>query len=243
MYHTEGTDTMIDSIIRRNDRRNPYNETQITIIRSAAKLFLKEGYTKTTIKKVEQDSGVKVGNITYYFRSKEDLFLLLVEELMDFHAAMLEKEAEDSGDHLYAYAMEIAAQIALCEGNPKAWDLYHSAYSLPHTYEHIRNWAAEKNSYLLRDRLPSWSEREFREKELVASGIELAALKTFCERGFTLDKKVSLFLDSLMRLYDISERERSETIEKVLQSNYRNVAEEMFERFINRLDREISNQN
>ena len=229
---------MINSIIKRHGRLDPYNETQITIIRSAAKLFLLNGYTKTTIKMVERDSGVKAGNITYYFHSKEDLFKVLMEELMDFHASVIE-ETLDEGDVLFAYALEIAAQIVICETKQMAWDLYHAAYTLPQTYEYIKTWAAEKNARLFRDLLPEWSESDFREKEVVASGIELAALKTVCDRAFPLDRKIALVLDSLLMLYEVPKEARQKTIETVLHSDFERIAIEMFDRFIKRLDNEI----
>ena len=233
-----GGDGLIDSIIKRHGRLDPYNETQIAIIRYAAKLFLENGYTKTTIKELERVSGIKTGNITYYFHSKEDLLNVLMEELMDFHANMIEEIYEAENDALFAYAIEIAAQIALSETHQQAWDLYHAAYSLPRTYESIRGWAAEKNCRLLKDLLPNWSERDFRKVEIVASGIELAALKTVCDRTFTLDDKVSLVLDSMMMLYGIPEKKRRAAIEKVLHAGYEQIADDMFDRFVKRLDNE-----
>ena len=185
---------------------------------------------------IENDSGVKAGNITYYFHSKEDLLKVLVEELMDYHAIMIDEIHEKDGDNLFAYALEITAQIALCENNRNAWDLYYSAYSLPQTYELIKAWAGEKNYNLLKERLPDWTEHDFREIEEVASGIELAALKSVCSRSFTLDKKISLFLNSLLMLYNVSEAERKKTIEKVLALNYEEIARNMFYKFVNKLD-------
>jgi len=227
---------VINSIVKRRDRLNPFSEAQINVIRAATKLFLENGYTKTTFKMIEKDSGVKVGNITYYFHSKEELLKVLIEELMDFHATMLEEIKETDGDNLFAYAMEITAQIALCENNQSAWDLYFSSYNLPQTYEVIKAWAAEKNYTLFRDRLPDWNEHDFKNIEEVASGIELAALKSVCVRNFTLDKKISLFLDSLLMLYKVSEEERKKVIEKVLALDYDKVGQELFEKFIKRLD-------
>ncbi len=231
-----GGDEMINSIVKRHDRLDPFNEAQIEIIRATTKLFLKNGYTKTSLKMIEQESGVKVGNITYYFHSKEELLKVLVEELMDYHTIMLEKIYHDDGDPLFAYAMEVTAQIALCENNRSAWDLYSSAYSLPHTYEHIKLWAAEKNYNLLGKRLPHWAEHDFKAVEEVASGIELAALKSVCDRNFTLEKKISLFLNSLMMLYEVPADERKEIIERVISLDYEQIAKEMFERFVKRLD-------
>lgn len=227
---------VINSIIKRHDRLNPFTEAQINVIRAATKLFLENGYTKTTFKMIEKDSGVKVGNITYYFHSKEELLKVLIEELMDFHATMLEEIQETNGDNLFAYAMEITAQIALCENNQSAWDLYFSSYNLPQTYEVIKAWATEKNYTLFHDRLPDWTEHDFKNVEEVASGIELAALKSVCDRNLTLDKKISLFLDSLLMLYKVSEEERKKVIEKVLALDYSKTGQEMFEKFIKRLD-------
>ena len=227
---------MINSIVKRHDRLNPFNEAQISVVRAATKLFLENGYTKTSFKMIEKLSGVKVGNITYYFHSKEDLLKILVEELMDFHATMIEEIQGTDGDSLFAYAMEIAAQIALCENNQSAWDLYISSYNLPQTYEVIKSWAVEKNYTLLNNRLPDWTEHDFKYVEEVASGIELAALKSVCDKSFTLDKKISLFLDSLLMLYKVSEDERKKAIEKVLALDYVKTGQDMFDKFVKRLD-------
>jgi len=230
---------VINSIVNRHGRLTPYTETEINIIRSAIKLFLENGYTKTTFKMIEADSGVKIGNITYYFHSKEELFKVLVEELMESHISVIDAVYNDVEDNVLAFAMEVAVQIALCENDRNAWDLYYSAYNLPHTFEHIKLWAAEKNYNLFKDELTEWSEHDFKDVEVVASGIEFAALKTFCDRSFTLDKKVSVILNSMMMLYDVSKEKRKEVIEKVLAMDYEKIAKDMFEKFVRRLDNDI----
>ena len=227
---------MINNIVKRHDRLNPFCEAQVNIIRVAAKLFLENGYTKTTFKMIEEESGVKVGNITYHFHSKEELLKVLIEELMDFHSTIIENMQDESGDDLFAYAMEVTAQIALCENNKSAWDLYYSSYNLPQIYEFIKLWAAEKNYNLFNNMLPEWTENDFRNKEIVASGIEFAALKTFCDRNLTLDKKVSVILDSMMMLYEVQNEKRKEVIDKILTMDYEKIAKDMFEKFIKRLD-------
>ena len=110
---------MINSIVKRHDRLNPFTEAQINVIRATTKLFLQNGYTKTSLKMIERDSGVKVGNITYYFHSKEDLLKVLIEELMDYHTIMLEDTYSKDSDNLFAYALEVTVQIARAlEKNP-----------------------------------------------------------------------------------------------------------------------------
>lgn len=212
---------MVNSIVERYSRVNPLTETEVKIIRSAMKLFLSEGYTNTTFRGIAKDSNVNLGVITYHFRSKDDLLFLLAEELMDCHTQILEEILTLDDDVLFAYAMEIAAQITICENNKKVWDLYHAMYSHLITFEYIKSWAATKNYNIFKSRLPHWSESDFREKEIIASGIELAALKSFCDKSFTLERKITVVLDSMLNLYETTGKERQQTISKVLEHDYR----------------------
>ena len=227
---------MLNSIVERHRRLNPLTETEINIIRSATKLFLQNGYTQTTFKMIEADSGVKVGAITYHFHSKEQMLQLLIEELMYYHTDVLDSMNKEMKNNLLSYAMEVTVQIALCENNREAWDLYNAGYSHPVTFDHIKRWAAEKNYMLFKERLPEWTERDFRDVEIVASGIEFAALKTACDRNFPLDRKVEIVLDSLLKLYNVPKAQREEVIEKILGMDYQNIALDMFEKFVKRLD-------
>ena len=166
----------------------------------------------------------------------------LIQDLTEFHGGIIDNSLENTKDILYSYAAEIAIQIALCETNRKAWDLYYSAYSQFRTFELIKNWAAKEHGVLFRDRLPDWKESDFLEKEHIASGIELAVFYAPCDRYFTLERKISLTLDSMMLLYNISEQERKQTIEKVLKLDCVKIGKEMFEKFVKRLDNDIDNQ-
>lgn len=235
-----GVGELLNSIVKRHSRLNPFSETEINIIRSATKLFLENGYTQTTFKMIEADCGVRVGNITYHFHSKEALLQVLIEELMDYHAGIVEDLYGHTGNELIAFATEITVQIALCENDRQAWDLYFSAYSHHVTFDYIKKWAAEKNYTLFTKRLPDWTEHDFRDREVVASGIELAALKTPCDRTFSLDKKISIILDSMLMLYEVSKEERQDVIARILEMDYVTLAKEMFDRFVKRLDNDIT---
>ncbi len=223
-------DEMINGIVERYRRLNPLTDTEVKIISSAIKLFLSAGYTHTTFRQIAEDSGVKLGVITYHFRTKEDLLLLLAEELMNYHADVIE-ETSKTDDVLFAYAIEIVAQIAICESNLKMWDLYHAIYAHPITYERIKAWAAIKNYNLFRERLPDWTEGDFREKEIIASGIEFAAIKSFSDTGLTMERKIVIVLDSLLMLYGTTKEEREQTIKKILDYDYRKISDSLLEEF------------
>ena len=226
---------MLNSIIERHNKIDPLSDTEIQILRGATKLFLEKGFSKTTYRQIAELTKVGLGTITYHYKVKEDMLQVLMEELMDFHLDLIEKTVDDTKDNLLAYALEIAVQIALCENNSKAWDLYYSAYSHPATLDHIKDWGAKKNYHLFRDRIPDCSEEDFRHIENVTCGIELAAFTSPKNRYFSLNDKISLFLDSMMKMYDIPKEEREKTINEVLNLECEKVAAEMFDKFVARI--------
>lgn len=227
---------MLNSIIERNKFTKPLNDTEIKIIRSAITLFLENGYSKTSLKRISDDCGMLQGRVAYHFHTKEDMLHILIQELMDYHGSMVDKFHTDTCDKLFAYAMEIAAQISLCNQSDKVWDLYYSAYTHPATFITIKDWAAKKNYALLKDWVPDWNETKFREIENIASCVELAAFTTPTDKTYSLEHKIADILDSIMKIYDIPQKSRNETIEKVLKTDYINISQEMFDKFIKRLD-------
>ncbi|MEO0031670.1 MAG: hypothetical protein RIS94_1428 [Pseudomonadota bacterium] len=54
-------------------------ETRETILRTALSILIEEGYPAMSMRRVALASGIKFGNLTYHFRSREDL----VRELFD----------------------------------------------------------------------------------------------------------------------------------------------------------------
>ena len=133
---------------------------------------------------------------------------------------------------MVAYAMEVMAQISLCEKDEVARDLYSAAYNHHGILEFIKEWTAEKNYRLLGEFLPGWTEQDFRMKENVASFIELSAMAAPCDSRVTLEDKITLVVDSLLKLYDICEEKRKDVIGKILEYDYENLGESIFYRFI-----------
>ena len=63
--------------------------TRLQIIQLAAKMFIEEGYDATSLSKIAKILDLSTGNITFYFKSKEHLLAVLVNELFDFQNLMI----------------------------------------------------------------------------------------------------------------------------------------------------------
>lgn len=56
--------------------------TEARILESARKLFTKNGFAATKTRDIAADAGINLALLNYYFRSKENLFQLVMEEKM-----------------------------------------------------------------------------------------------------------------------------------------------------------------
>lgn len=226
---------MIESIVGRSRMLAPLSETEKTIIRSAIKLFLKNGFTETTLKMISDDTGIRQGTLCYHFHTKEEMLYLLMQEIMDYHSEIIDAILVETEDKLFAYAMEISIQIALCEQYDNVNDVYRSSYNHQGTLDFIRAWGAKKNHALLGDWLPEWSLSDFMVQENLAIGLENSSFIMKCNDEITLEDKVSKILEALMLVYRIPEDERDKTIKRVLATDLPDVAKKVYARFMQRI--------
>lgn len=223
---------MLQSIIGRISKQRPMTDTEIKIIEYAQKMFFEVGFTNTTLRKLSQDTGIGVGTITYYYRTKEELLLVFVEELFERHMDIIEEIKDSTKDSMLSCAVEIAVQIAVCETDQKARDFYYAAYSHPLTFDKIKEWTAQKNYTILKDVCPELTETDFKKLENVTSGIELAAFSIPVTRFFTLKDKIELVVDSIFKIYDIPASQRKATINKLIELDIEKIAAEMHQKIM-----------
>lgn len=69
------------------------------IIRAAASLFRLKGFKATTVRELAEAVGMKSGSLFYFFRSKEDILLAIMDEgLVEVHTAVAEAQQGGSAE-------------------------------------------------------------------------------------------------------------------------------------------------
>lgn len=61
----------------------PKSDIDVRIVRAARKRFLAEGVDGAALRQIARDAGTSIGMIYYYFPTKDDLFLAVVEEVYE----------------------------------------------------------------------------------------------------------------------------------------------------------------
>lgn len=63
-----------------NKKQQQSNQTKKRILDASKELFIKKGYAATSIEEISDTTGFSKGNIYYHFKSKEGLFLDMLDE-------------------------------------------------------------------------------------------------------------------------------------------------------------------
>lgn len=89
------------------------------LFRAALAVCAEKGFYETTVDEIAARAGLSKGSLYYHFRSKEDLFLSALEEMVDEFASVLAQASErETASEALRYATEV--MIAQIEANPDA---------------------------------------------------------------------------------------------------------------------------
>ena len=211
------------------------NITKLEIIRVASRLFLHEGYSKTTIRMIANEMQISPGHLMFYFPTKEHLLAEVVDMLCDFQWRLIKRITNEGQSQLMAICFELTTMAAACEESEIARDMYISSYTHPLTLEKIRKNDAARAHEIFGEYCRGWSEVQFLEAETLISGIEYSTLMT-TESSSPLDVRISGALNALMMIYGVPEEVRRDKIKKALSMDYRSMGKQILSEFIRFVD-------
>lgn len=204
--------------------------TKLEIIQVASKMFLEKGYSNTSIKMICDELEMSPGNVTFYFRTKEHLLAELVDILCNFQRKMMEKEADEGVSSVMAMCLELSTMVVMCEEDENVKEFLFSAYTSPMGLDIIRNNDAQKAKEVFKDYCPDWTDDQFVEAEVLASGVEYATLMT-TEDVLPIEIRISGALNNILGIYQVPEEMRKIKINKVLSMDYRKIGRRVLRNF------------
>ena len=205
-------------------------DTRLLIIREAARMFVEEGYSKSSISRIAANLDLSLGNITFYFKTKEHLLAVLVDEMLDYQRMMMEEATEEGKSSLLAYCLELTAMTAACEGSELARDFYASSYTSPLTLALVRETDTAKVKEIFAEFCPDFTEEQWTVTENIVSGIEYATIMTR-EEDVALALQIEKTLDTILYLFGVPPTVREAKIAKVLSMDYRALGERLLTGF------------
>ena len=146
-------------------------EVRTRIIKSARKLFLRNGFDSTTIRQIVKQAGVTTGSIYHFFKNKEEILGIIVGEAFDHSTNQADDIAGDSADAVYRFTLEIGLQFKMVARSRPVAELYRATYRSHRMASLITRKAGERNQRLFGALNPDWSREDFFYRSLAVKGI------------------------------------------------------------------------
>lgn len=205
------------------------------ILAVCVKLFLEQGYKRTTVAEIVRKAGVSNSSFQNIFRAKDGVLTELVEFMFSNQFGAAKKVAGTQLPPVYVYAVETAIQMTLTELNENLRDIYIEAYSHEEALEYIFRETAKELYQIFGPYQPQLTEQDFYALEIGSAGIMRGYMARPCDDVLTLEKKLVCFLSMSLRAYKVPEDEIHRVLAFMTELDIRAVAQQVMHQLFSAL--------
>ena len=205
------------------------------ILTVCVKLFLEQGYKKTTVAEIVQKANVSNSSFQNIFRAKDGVLTELVEFMFPNQFGAAKKVAGAQLPPVYIYAVETAIQMTLTELNENLRDIYIEAYSHEEASEYIFRETTKELHQIFGSYQPQLTEQDFYALEIGSAGIMRGYMAHPCDDVLTLEKKLDCFLSMSLRAYKVPEEEIQRVLAFLRTLDIRAIAQQVMHQLFNAL--------
>ncbi|MBQ8292860.1 MAG: TetR/AcrR family transcriptional regulator [Bacilli bacterium] len=213
------------------------------ILITATKLFFSLGYEKSSIRKIEKESGINYGSIMHALGYKENLVCEIVTYILDKQAKVIEEEIDSkTSDPVKKYITEKVLQLYMAECNEELREMYNVAYSMERSSNIIHITLTKKLEKVFKEKLPNYDTIDFYCLELSSAGIVRSYLARKCDMFFTMKVKVDKFIENFLKMYDYNDKEIKEIKEFVYLFDLKGLAKNTVSKMPAYIEKRISEE-
>ena len=195
------------------------------ILTVCVKLFLEQGYKKTTVAQIVRQASVSNSIFQNIFRAKDGVLTELAQFMLSNQFAMARSTAGAQLPPVYVYAVETAIQMTLTELNENLREIYIEAYTQKEASDYIFHETARELYQIFGPYQPELTAQDFYFMEIGSAGIMRAYMAQPCGGELTLEKKLRMFLTMSLRAYHVPEDEIQKTVDFIAGMDIRAVSE------------------
>ncbi len=214
------------------------------VVLAAAELFMKQGFANTSVKEISIASGVSENAIYYEMKTKEAIIAELIGYVVEYqHEITQEKLSGITSDKLFCYCFEKVLQIYIAETDENIRELYTTVYSIPKTWDYIKEINAEALKYVFGERFPDFDFKDFYELEIATGGIMRGYLTVPCNMYFTRKQKIKRYIETTLSVFHIDDETVNSTLSFLMQFDFSKIAQETFDDLYNYFEKRIYEKN
>ena len=214
------------------------------IVLAAAELFIRQGFANTSVKEISIESGVSENSIYYEMKTKEAIIAELIGYVIERQREITKEKLKDvTDDKLLHYCFEKVLQLYIAETSENIRELYTTVYSIPKTWDYIKEVNADALKYVFGDRFPEFDFKDFYELEIASGGIMRGYLTVPCNMYFTKKQKVKRCIETTLRIFKVEDETINSTLKFLLQFDFSKLAQETVDGLYNYFEKRIYEKN
>lgn len=207
-------------------------ERRNKLLHVAVKRFLKYGYEKTTTASITKEAGMTPSLFFAAFKTKEELLLTLVKVMFGSQFDNAGQFGGASDDPVLLYSIETSLQMYITELSEPLRELYVMAYSLPTTSEYIYSTMSGRLQEIFGKYLPDAKAKDFYEMDIASAGVMRAYMAKPCDLYFTIENKITRFLQSSLTIYSVPKEVQAQVTDAVLKMDLRSYAKQVIQKIV-----------
>ena len=209
--------------------------TKKRILQSCVRLFLENGYRRTTMQQILREAQVSSSSFQNLFHSKDGVLLELVNFMFENQFGVARNVAGAVLPPVYIYAAETALQITLTELNENLREIYLEAYTQEHLLDYIQRATAKELHRIFGSYQTELTKQDFYELELGTAGLMRGYMANPCTADFPLERKLEKFLTLALRGYKVPEEELQQVLSFLAGLDIRGIAQKVMEELFRQL--------
>ena len=131
------------------------------ILDTSYQLFLREGYTRTTVRKIIAATGLTTGTLYHFFRNKEDILVTLMNESFNDTIRAVNTLNKKCDDPVLSYALDIAAIALPLYADREILSLYSVFFTAPESSTMMIKSASQRLQNWFRETHPEMSYNDY----------------------------------------------------------------------------------
>ncbi|MGM9647294.1 MAG: TetR/AcrR family transcriptional regulator [Eubacteriales bacterium] len=210
-------------------------QTEKRILQACVRLFLENGYRRTTMMQILKEAQVSSSSFQNLFHSKDGVLMELVKFMFENQFGIARKVTGTALPPVYVYAAETALQITLTELNDNLREIYLEAYTHEHLLDYIQRATTRELYRIFGPYQPELKEQDFYELEFGSAGLMRGYMANPCTADFPLERKLNRFVTLALRGYKVPEDELKKVLTFLAGLDMRGIAQNVMEELFRRL--------
>lgn len=205
------------------------------ILTTCVKLFLEQGYKKTTVAEIISGAEVSCSSFQNIFHAKDGVLLELLQFMYENQFTAARSVTVNDLPPMYVYVTETAIQLTLTELNENLREIYLEAYTHPVALDYIQRSTAKELYRVFACYQPELTERDFYYLDFGSASLMRGYMANPCTEDFPLEEKLRCFLTAALRIYHVPEDELQRVLAFVAGLNIRAIAQNVMEELFRQL--------